>query len=106
MLESSIEKFIVLVSLVQLVIAYILLESKFQTLQKKLDLVIAEFNGLREYLYEIDPQFDDERFLAEDFSQSMANGNAGLSGVIEMELINAKIKKGKRTLNSPFRSTD
>ena len=28
---------------------------------KKLDAVLGEFNCLRQYLYEIDAQFDDER---------------------------------------------
>ena len=43
------------------------LNLRLQSVHKKLDNVLDAFDGLRDYLYEIDPQFDEERFLMESF---------------------------------------
>ena len=39
------------------------LNTRLQAVHRKVDLVPDNFGGLRDYLYENDPQFDDERDL-------------------------------------------
>jgi hypothetical protein len=74
------------------------LNEKLKLVHKKLDRVFEAFDGLRDYLYEIDPQFDDERAsnLAFENDESMFSGMNG------MELITRKKQNGKRTLNTLF----
>ena len=72
--------------------------------QKKLDLLCENFDGLREYLYEIDPQFDDEREIRARLSSS--ENSALLAPTDDMELISEKEKMGKRTLSTPFVHSD
>jgi hypothetical protein len=62
-----------------------------ERVHKKLDLVLEQFDRLRRYLYEKDPQFDDERQLL-----------GSVAGMDYMDLIKQKEKQGKRTLNSPL----
>ena len=73
------------------------LNERLRDVHKKLDSVLDEFNGLREYLYEIDPQFDDER--ASD--EAVCKGEF-LSGMDDMNLLDRKRAAGKRTLNTPL----
>jgi hypothetical protein len=73
------------------------LNARLRDVHKKLDSVLEEFNGLRKYLYEIDPQFDDERASDEAVSEG-----AFLSGMDDIELLKRKRAAGKRTLNTPL----
>jgi len=73
------------------------LNERLRGVHRKLDSVLEEFKGLREYLYEIDPQFDDER--ASD--EAVCKGEF-LSGMDDIELLKRKRAAGKRTLNTPL----
>jgi hypothetical protein len=76
------------------------LNERLKIVHTKLDLVLDNFNGLREYLYEIDPQFDEERRLLTDL---YSDGPGTLfAGKQHMDLTNEKKENGFRTLNSPF----
>lgn len=65
---------------------------------KKLDRIFDEFDGLRDYLYEIDPQFDDERESDEAFRDEKNL----FAGADDFELLQRKKQEGRRTLNTPF----
>lgn len=80
------------------------LNEKLKSIHKKLDFLSESFNGLREYLYEIDPQFDDERESRNRFSEHMSDpGNGDIfAGMNDMELIKEKEKMRKRMLNTTF----
>ena len=67
----------------------------------KLDFISEQFIGLRDYLYEIDPQFDDERQSRAAFE----NDESSFAGMNDMEIVRDKEKAGKRTLNTPFVSS-
>jgi hypothetical protein len=67
------------------------LNSRLISVHAKLDRLLDQFNGLREYLYEIDPQFDDERDLS-DVSDGYAH----------LQLVTKKDEDGRRTLNTPL----
>jgi hypothetical protein len=75
------------------------LNERLRHVHRKLDIVLEEFNGLREYLYEIDPQFNDER---ESLARVHADDPPLLSGLDDMQLLDRKRAAGKRTLNTPF----
>jgi hypothetical protein len=75
------------------------LNERLRDVHRKLDVLLEEFNGLREYLYEIDPQFDDER---ESSARVHAENPPLLSGLDDMELLKSKRDAGRRTLNTPF----
>lgn len=74
------------------------LNTRLERVHAKLDRVLECFDGLRDYLYEIDPQFDDERESARAF----ANDESMFAGMNDMELQRRKKASGKRTLNTPF----
>jgi hypothetical protein len=74
------------------------LNERLKLVHKKLDRVLESFDGLREYLYEIDPQFDDER----ESHEAVENGDSLFAGMNDMELLRYKSTNGKRTLNSLF----
>ena len=75
------------------------LNTRLIAVHKKLDGLFDQFNGLREYLYEIDPQFDDERMSRDEF----LSGNGGMfAGADDLELVLKKNQDGARTLNSSF----
>jgi hypothetical protein len=74
------------------------INAKLDSLHKKLDRVLSCFDGLREYLYEIDPQFDEERAAEE----AMADESEMFGGYDHCMLIRQKNAEGKRTLNTPF----
>lgn len=98
MLELGLEIWIAIVLLVLLFPHAWYLNLRLKQANKKLDSLQQAFEGLREYLYEIDPQFDDERHSQHDFEY-----NAALfSGVKETELQRKKRLAGKRTLTTPF----
>lgn len=60
--------------------------------------------GLQQYLYEIDPQFDDERALLSELDESLDDNGLTFSGMAHMELVRAKERTGRRTLNTSFSS--
>ncbi len=64
----------------------------------KLDKVLEQFDGLREYLYEIDPQFDDEREARAAFE----NKEHLFAGMDDLKLKEKKESEGRRTLNTPL----
>ena len=75
------------------------LNTKLERVHSRFDQLFESFNGLREYLYEIDPQFDEERALREAFM----TGTGGMfAGADDLELQTQKKKDGFRTLNSTF----
>ena len=76
------------------------LNERLKLVHEKLDRLSENFNGLREYLYEIDPQFDEERRLLTDlYSDEPGTMFAGME---HMELVKKKNEEGYRTLNSHF----
>src|SRR5438034_2471157 len=76
------------------------LNTRLERVHKKLDLVLECFDGLRTYLYEIDPQFEEERNLEADLHESVQAGSMSFSGMSHMELLRKKEKAGKRTLKT------
>jgi hypothetical protein len=58
-----------------------------------------QFGGLRRYLSEIDPQFDDERrLLKEAFDEE----GSLFAGKEYLDLTKRKVSEGRRTLDSPY----
>jgi len=78
------------------------LNTRLERVHAKLDRVLECFDGLREYLYEIDSQFDDERHLLADLDESVEKGSGSFAGANHMKLTKEKERAGKRTLNTPF----
>lgn len=102
MFESGIEKTIIITAIVLWFAHGWYLNERLKHVHKKLDHVIEALDGLRDYLYEIDPQFDDERQLLEDLHESLDSGSVSFSGMNHMELLKKKEREGKRTLNTPL----
>jgi hypothetical protein len=78
------------------------LNSRLARLHAKLDRLIDGMEGLRLYLYEIDPQFDEERRLREEIAEGVRTGAAPLSGMALTELVKRRTAAGRRTLDTPF----
>lgn len=76
--------------------------AKTQEVKDKIDRVMEQLDGLREYLYEIDPQFDDERASNAAFER----GDDMFAGYEDFKLIEKKEREGRRTLNTPFFAED
>jgi hypothetical protein len=104
MFESDLEKLIIGSVIVLWFANGWYLNEKLKAVHKKLDRLSENFNGLREYLYEIDPQFNDERESRDRFNEHMADpeNKDMFAGMNDMELIREKEKMGKRTLQTPF----
>jgi hypothetical protein len=98
MFESDIEKTIFITAIVLWFAHGWYLNKKLKDVHEKLDKVFQCFDGLKDYLYEIDPQFDDER----ENLQNLNDDENLFSGIQHMELLNKKEKAGKRTLNTSF----
>ena len=98
MLESGIEKTIILAAIALWFAHGWYLNTRLKRVHEKLDRTLEAFDGLRDYLYEIDPQFDDER----ESHRVFENNESMLSGMNDMQLIRRKEQEGKRTLNTPF----
>lgn len=81
------------------------LNTRLQHVHAKLDRILECFDGLREYLYEKDPQFDDERALLSDLHESLENGSISFAGKNHLDLTKEKKRAGKRTLNTPFHTS-
>jgi hypothetical protein len=73
------------------------LNIKLKEVHDKLDKVLDNFNGLREYLYEIDPQFDDERKNWETIHEGDY-----FEGEKPREFLKQKKESGARTLQTLF----
>jgi len=78
--------------------AYGSISRKLNDIDRKLDRTLESFDGLRHYLYEIDPQFDDER----ESQRAFDAGDSMFSGMDDLQLVRAKEASGKRTLNTPL----
>ena len=104
MFENSIERTVILTAIALWFAHGWYLNARLKSVHAKLDSVLDQFNGLREYLYEIDPQFDDERESSQRFEEHMsaADSNDMFAGMDDMEMIREKETAGKRTLNTPF----
>lgn len=106
MFDSSIETTIISTGIALWLAHGWYLNERLKSVHSKLDSLLDQFNGLRDYLYEIDPQFDDERNARVRFEEHMANpsSNDTFAGMSDMGLIRSKKEAGKRTLNSGFGS--
>jgi hypothetical protein len=94
MKSMSIEAVIVVTVIALCVVQGLYLNLLVGELNKKLDTILDRFDGLRTYLYEIDPQFDDERqALGAFFSNSST-----FAGKDHIDLLKRKRELGKRTL--------
>ncbi len=102
MFDSELEKFIIGIAFFLWFANAWYLNVKLESVHKKLDLLSDDFNGLQRYLYEIDPQFDDERESRQRFYESLNSDSLSFDGMDDMELIKQKEKEGKRTLRSKF----
>lgn len=98
MFETSLEKTIIATAIILWFAYSWYLNEKLKLVHKKLDRVLEAFDGLRDYLYEIDPQFDDER----ESNLAFQNDEFMFAGMNDMELITRKKQNGKRTLNTSF----
>lgn len=98
MFETGIEKTIVTTAIALWFAHGWYLNERLKHVHQKLDRVLEAFDGLRDYLYEIDPQFNDER----QSHISFENDESMFAGMNDMELIVKKKRDGKRTLNTPF----
>ncbi len=78
------------------------LNERLKFVHQRLDSVLEQFNGLREYLYEIDPQFDEERRLMIELYSSLEDGSFSFAGKEHMDLTKEKKDRGYRTLNTSF----
>ncbi|WP_035057488.1 hypothetical protein [Andreprevotia chitinilytica] len=75
------------------------LNLQLKAVHEKLDLTLEAFDGLRDYLYEIDPQFDDERFLLAELEESLEDDSTmSLAGASLVDLERLKKSEGRRTL--------
>ena len=106
MFDSPVEKTVILTGIALWFAHGWYLNERLKSVHAKLDSVLDQFNGLREYLYEIDPQFDDERESHERFATHMSDPSKGdmFAGMDDMELMREKKKTGKRTLFTRFES--
>lgn len=75
---------------------------RLKELEKKNTQTLEELQSLKNYLYEIDPQFDDERRLQRELDESVANGTSSLAGAALAELVETKESEGRRTLSTPL----
>lgn len=98
MFESGLEKTIIGTAIALWFAHGWYLNDRLRRVHEKLDLLLDNFNGLREYLYEIDPQFDDERQSQEAFE----NNESMFAGMDNLKLCTQKEKDGKRTLSTSF----
>ena len=94
MFESDLEKTIILTAIAIWFVSSWYLNERFRRLDEKLDrtleALLENIDGLRDYLYEIDPQFDDERNLISDLHESLENDTVTFAGMSHMELIKKK----------------
>ncbi len=102
MFDTSIERTIIGTAIVLWLAHGWYLNDRLAKVHSKLDRLGEQFNGLREYLYEIDPQFDDEREARHALDQGMKSGGITFAGMEHAEMLRRKEADGRRTLASPF----
>ena len=104
MFDSTVERTVILTGIALWFAHGWYLNDRLKSVHAKLDAVLDQFNGLREYLYEIDPQFDDERESRQRFEKHMSDSSSGnmFAGMDDIELNREKEKAGKRTLDTLF----
>lgn len=78
------------------------LNERLKIVHQKMDRMLEQFDGLRRYLYEIDPQFNDERGALEEFDTARSDFAAGFAAMDHIEIRKRKESEGRRTLNTPF----
>ena len=83
MFESGIEITIVLTAVALWFAHGWYLNERLKRVHEKLDRITQAFDGLRQYLYEIDPQFNDER----ESRLAFENNESMFAGVNDMELV-------------------
>ena len=98
MFETDIEKTIIFTAIALWFAHGWYLNERLKRVHEKMDRILESFDGLRNYLYEIDPQFDDER----ESRSAFENNDSMLAGMNDMVLIRKKETEGKRTLNTPL----
>ena len=98
MFEFTTEKTIILTAIVFWFAHGWYLNERLKLVHERLERTLEAFDGLRDYLYEIDPQFDDERESWRAFN----NDESTFAGMNHMELIRKKEEAGKRTLTTPL----
>lgn len=89
---------ILLVIVLSLVARGYHISNELKRVNDKLDKALDQFDGLREYLYEIDPQFDDER----ESNAALENDEHLFAGMDDLKLQERKRSEGRRTLNTPL----
>lgn len=89
---------LILLGLLPIVFYVASLKDRLRAVENKLDLVLRNFDGLRQYLYEIDPQFDDERQSNADLEDE----HNLFAPMNDMELLSRKRATGRRTLDTCF----
>jgi hypothetical protein len=102
MFESSVNETIIATSIGLWFAHSWYLNTRLREVHRKLDRTLQCFDGLRTYLYEIDPQFDDERRS----NQAVFQEEGVCSAMDDMALLNRKKAEGRRTLNTPFHRID
>lgn len=75
------------------------INDQLRSANQKLNLVLEQFDGLRNYLYEIDPQFDDER---QAYDELMGEAGNLFAGADCLRIERDKEASGRRTLNTTF----
>jgi len=101
MFESSVERTVVLTAVALWFAHGWYLNTRLREVHHKLDTVLECFSGLRDYLYEIDPQFDDER----NSNDAVFGDSQPFAAMDDMELLKRKKEARKRTLSTSFISS-
>ena len=96
MFETGVEKTIVITAVVLWFAQGWYLNTRLLRVHEKLDQVLEQFQGLREYLYEIDPQFDDERETSKRFFDSKNDIEGAFAAMDDIEITKIKEQQGKR----------
>jgi hypothetical protein len=79
------------------------LNERLNRVHAKFDRLFEQFDGLREYLYEIDPQFDEERRLWEEFEKDFEKPDSfSFAGMNHHDYIRNREAEGRRTLDTSF----
>lgn len=107
MFESAVERTVIFTGIALWFAHGWYLNRRLRAVHMKLDSILSQFNGLREYLYEIDPQFNDERETRERFERHMVAGQNStdiFAGADDNALVREKEKAGRRTLYTPLGS--
>lgn len=102
MFESSVERIVIGAAILLWFAHGWYLNTRLERVHAKLDAVLENFDGLRRYLYEIDPQFDDEREAASIFEASLGKPEISFSGLDAFQLEQQKRERGQRTLDTSF----